>query len=65
MRTFILRLVDPRVTGSQLHGLVQQLGHEPVPFAGNQTLLEMLRQALLDAGDDPHLDEGEEPGPAT
>lgn len=42
MRTVIVRLVEPEQSGGQLRGLLEVVGGEPVPFNGNEAVLDML-----------------------
>lgn len=45
MRTVIVRLAEPEQTGGTLHGLVEVIGEEPVPFSGAETLIGLISAA--------------------
>lgn len=42
MRTVIVRLVEPEQSGGQLRGLLEEVGGDPVPFSGNEAVVELL-----------------------
>lgn len=45
VRTVIVRLAEPEQTGGTLHGLVEVIGEEPVPFSGADALVDLLSAA--------------------
>lgn len=45
MRTLIVRLVEPEQSGGQLRGLVEEVGGEPVRFAGTEEIVALLLAA--------------------
>ncbi|MBE1877300.1 hypothetical protein [Myceligenerans pegani] len=45
MRTVVVRLAEPEQTGGTLHGLVEVIGEEPVPFSGIEALIDLLTAA--------------------
>lgn len=45
VRTVIVRLAEPEQTGGTLHGLVEVIGEEPVPFSGAEALVELIAVA--------------------
>lgn len=53
MRTVIVRLVEPEQAGGELHGLVQPVGGEPVPFHGPEALVRLIAAAAHGAPDRP------------
>ncbi|MFC5828705.1 hypothetical protein [Nonomuraea insulae] len=45
MRTVIVRLVEPEQSGGQLRGLLEEVGGEPVPFSGQEAVIDLLLAA--------------------
>jgi hypothetical protein len=45
VRTVIVRLAEPEQTGGTLHGLVEVIGEDPVPFSGADALIDLISAA--------------------
>jgi hypothetical protein len=42
----IVRLAEPEQTDGTLHGLVEIVGEDPVPFHGADSLLDLITEAV-------------------